>query len=85
MNWSIGLYSIFDFCVLSCEVGFSKQEPGLYEAFIKKSKLKPEECVVIDDREQPLQLAKSLGFKTILFENNGKLKEDLEKFGVKTN
>ena len=82
MNRSIGLYSIFDICILSCEVGFSKSEPGLYKAFLDKSGLKPEECVVIDDREPPLELAKSLGFKTVLFENNGKLKEDLEKIGV---
>ena len=82
MNKSIGLYSNFDVCIISCEVGFSKSESGLYKVFLEKSGLKAEECVVIDDREPPLELAKSIGFKTILFKNNKKLKEDLEKLGV---
>ncbi len=83
MNYNTGLYSIFDICILSCEVGFSKSESELYKTFLEKSGLKPEECVVIDDREPPLEIAKSIGFKTILFENNEKLKEDLEKFEIK--
>ena len=84
MNRGIELYSIFDVCALSCEVGFSKSDTGLYKAFLEKSGLKPEECVAIDDRKEPLELAKSLGFKTILFDNNTQLKKDLKKLGVKT-
>lgn len=85
MNKSIGLYSNFDVCILSCEVGFSKSEPGLYKAFLEKSGLKPEECAVIDDRGGPLEIAKGLGFKTILFENNQKLIKDLLSIDVKIN
>ncbi len=82
LSWRSGFYKIFDVCILSCEVGFSKSEPGLYKTFLKKSGLKADECVIIDDRENPLKIAKSLGFKTILFKSNEQLKEELKKTGV---
>ncbi len=83
-NEKAGLYKPFDPCILSCDVGFVKPDEEIYELALEKTGLKPEDCVVIDDRKGCLTVADLLGFKTILFENNEKLKEELEKAEVKS-
>ena len=46
-------------------------------------KLKPEECIFIDDLKETLKPARKLGMKTILFRNNKQLVRDLRKFNIK--
>jgi putative hydrolase of the HAD superfamily len=81
-----GLLKNFDDFVLSFNVGFSKEDVEFYKILIKrlkKLKLKPEECVFIDDHQEFLDTAKSFGIKTLLFRNPSKLKTDLRKIGIK--
>lgn len=58
---------------------WKKTHPKIYLEFLKRLKLSAEEYVFIDDN---LLSAKELGFKTILFENSTKLKEELKKLGI---
>jgi len=81
-NEKFGLYKLFDPCILSCDVGFVKPDEEIYRLALEKVGLKPEKCVVIDDRQNCLVVAEILGFKTIKFENNNKFKKDLESLGV---
>ena len=81
-NEKAGLYKLFDPCILSCEVGFIKPDEEIYEFALEKADAKPEESIAIDDRLSCLAVAEILGFKTILFENNMKLKKDLLQFGI---
>ena len=78
-----GVFELFDPCVLSCEVGIAKPQKEIFELTLKKLKLKPEECVFIDNREKHLVVATELGFKTILFKNNQQLVKDLKVLGIK--
>jgi HAD superfamily hydrolase (TIGR01509 family) len=85
-NKKYGLLKDFDDFVLSFKVGFTKREIDFYKILLKrlgKMKCKPEECILIEDGEFVLDIAKSFGMKTILFKNPKKLKLDLKKFGVK--
>ena len=69
----------FDEVVVSCDVKVRKPDPKIYKLILKKLKLKAQSCVFIDNRKWNLIPAKKLGMKTILFENNKKTLEELEK------
>ncbi len=64
-----GLLNEFDDFVFSFEHGMNKKSPKFYKILLKIIKAKPEECVIIDDREKFLKMAKNLGMKTILFKD----------------
>jgi len=76
-------YKGFDFVMLSCSLGTRKPELKIYRLALKKLKVKPKECIFIDDIKEFLKPAKKLGIKTILFENPQKLKSDLRKMGIR--
>ncbi len=78
----------FDDFVFSFEVGATKKDPIFYEALIEKlSKLniKPEEAILVDDKEKALEMAKSFHINTILFKDTEQLNWDLNRFGIKIN
>lgn len=61
-----GGYSIFDFTILSCEVGARKPEREVYTAAMKKLPgIQPEEVLFLDDREHCIVGAKEFGLQTI--------------------
>ena len=83
LNKGIGLYDIFDDYVLSSDAGYIKPQKKVYEILLGRLKLKPEECVFIDNIYIFLLPAKKMGMKTIYFKNFNQLAEELKKFGVK--
>lgn len=73
--------------VYSFEVGFSKPDPRIYEAAIKKFNLTPQDTLFIDDLEKNIDAASRLGFQTLHYRmNNGKpeisLQEELTRIGI---
>jgi HAD superfamily hydrolase (TIGR01509 family) len=77
-----GIYNKFDDFVMSYQYGYNKPEKGFYKALIKRIKCKPEECVLIDDRKESIDIAKSFGMNGLLFKNSEKLIKDLKSYGV---
>jgi len=80
--------SLFDeeFRLTSCKIGFRKPNKKSYEFLLEKLKLKKiksNETIFVDDKEENLIPAKELGFNTILFKNAEQLKSDLIKLGIK--
>ncbi|MBU2577891.1 HAD family phosphatase [Patescibacteria group bacterium] len=75
------IYSLFDknLVVLSYKYGVRKPERKVYEIFLKKARVAPENCLFIDDSLDNVRAAKKLGIKAILYENPKKLKTDLIK------
>lgn len=69
----------FDVHVFSYEAGFMKPDPKIFEVLIEKSKMKPEEIIYSDDKEEKLQWAKSLWIKTFVFYNFDEFVQDLQK------
>jgi glucose-1-phosphatase len=82
-NRSLGLYDLFDICILSCEVGMRKPDKEIFELYMKKTGLKPKEIVFIDDEKKLLVNVKKLGITPIHFQGVEKLKNELNKLGVK--
>jgi len=69
-------YKDFDVVILSCEVNLQKPNPEIYLLTIKQLRVKPEECVFIDDKDEHLRPAKELGIKIILAKNPKQVIDD---------
>ncbi len=74
-----GVYSDFDDFVLSFETGFHKNEREAYEILLERAGCRPDECVIIDNKQSVLDIAKRFCIKTILFRNPEHLKAELKK------
>jgi putative hydrolase of the HAD superfamily len=76
------IISIFDELILSYKVGVMKPEPAIFEYAIKQSGGDKTKVIYIDDREDLIREATSMGIESIRYESSGKLKEDLAARGV---
>lgn len=63
---------------ISGEVHMLKPNPDIYEYFLERYSLKPEECVFIDDCVENIVGAALVGIKGIVFEDAGQLSAELE-------
>lgn len=78
----MGLYDLFDYKILSFEVGAKKPEVTFFEKALDLLRVNPNEAVFIDDQEQNVRVAKEMGMQAILFTEYKKLVNDLGVFGV---
>ena len=74
--------NLFDFVMMSCDVGVKKPKPEIYELFLRKTGVRPKKIVFIDDKKRNIIPARKLGMNTILFVNNGQTIGELSKLGV---
>jgi len=72
----------FKIFVRSCEVGFRKPNPKIYQLTLKKLNLPSETCVFIDDKLVNIEVAKELGLREIHFQTPERLRKDLVKLGL---
>jgi putative hydrolase of the HAD superfamily len=79
-----GLRDIFTTFFSSCWVGLLKPARRIYEVALAMSQADPSSSVFIDDREQNLEPARSLGMQTIRFTDARQLRQDLAGLGVLT-
>ena len=77
-----GLRGMFVAFFSSCWVGTLKPAHRIYEVSLAMAQADPEASVFIDDRQQNLEPARSLGMKTIGFTNAAQLRQDLASLGV---
>jgi epoxide hydrolase-like predicted phosphatase len=73
-----GAYDLFSEVVLSCEVGYAKPDPEVYEIALARTATKPEACLFIDDQQKMLEPAINLGFKTIRAETTAQTIADIK-------
>lgn len=72
-------YDAFFPVFLSYELNMAKPDKKIYEHVAEKMKLKPEECVFVDDKDENVMAAEECGMSAILFENAEQLQEELER------
>ena len=72
----------FDELVLSYEEGIAKPNPEIFLMTAKRLGVRPEECVFIDDSEDNILAAKSIGMKVILYRGEEDFRRKLSRFGV---
>lgn len=75
-----GGYDLFDFAILSCEVGCAKPDPAIYELAMQRlpAGIAASEIVFIDDQERCLEPARKLGMCTVQSENTAQVIRDVE-------
>lgn len=66
----------------SCETGLAKPDPRFFGCMLRETGMKPGECVFVDDREENVRAARSLGMKAVLFSDSGQLERELRELGV---
>jgi len=79
------VYRLFPFRIVSNQVKIKKPDKEIYELLVSKLKkrgIKSEEILFIDDNEENLVPARSLGINTILFKDNKLLTQELNNLGV---
>jgi putative hydrolase of the HAD superfamily len=68
-------FKLFDGGVFSCDVHMVKPDPAIYRYLLDKYKLKPEDCVFIDDTKENVLAAEKEGIKGVLFTDAAVLEE----------
>ena len=68
--------------IWSCEEGFKKPDPRIYEIVLKRLNLPPEACVFVDDKKVNVAAAEKLGIHGIIFQISDQLREELIKLGL---
>ena len=70
----------FDTITTSFGAGAMKPNPIIFEDALKKSQLKPEECLYTDDIADYVEVAKNMGIKAVQFTTTEKFRIDLEDY-----
>lgn len=73
------IYQLFSPVVLSFEVGMNKPNRNIYNLTARRIGLKANECLFIDDKEENVKVARSVGMHGIVFRNVTQLKTELKK------
>lgn len=68
----------FDAAMVSGDSGFFKPEAAFYRMMADQLGVEPEECVMVDDREEYCRGAEFVGMKSILYQNLNQFKTDLD-------
>jgi putative hydrolase of the HAD superfamily len=74
----------FDAFFSSCYLGLRKPDRKIYQVALDVLQRDPEETVFIDDREENVAAAVSLGIHGIRYEGSARLVEELARLGVRT-
>ena len=76
---AFGIAEIFEAFVSSCWLGVRKPMRRFYNRALGIAHAEPASSLFIDDRQQNLTPARSLGMNTILFQSAKQLRSDLER------
>lgn len=74
---------IFSKLYASYHLKMAKPHPEIYRYVLKDLKVKPGECLFIDDLQRNTEIAKQLGMNVIHFKSYSQLKKDLNKLKIK--
>lgn len=72
-----GVYDKFYCHVVSEDIHLMKPSKEFYEVLIEKLKEKPEDVLLVDDKKENIEGAKSIGLKTLLYDGQKLLSESI--------
>ncbi|WP_407570462.1 HAD family hydrolase [Deinococcus altitudinis] len=67
----------------SCYLGLAKPNPAIYRLALDLAGVQPGQAVMIDDRLQNVEAARSVGMQAIQFKDAAQLQAELEELGVR--
>ena len=62
-----GIPEFYDEIISAGETGYAKPNPKIFEEALKRLNAKAEECIFVDDTEENIEAARTLGMKVILY------------------
>lgn len=77
-----GDMNLFKELILSFQVGLMKPDKEMFLAAAERLKVKPEQCVFIDDVQEYVEAARKAGMRGIRFTSAAQLETDLKGLGV---
>ena len=83
VHFKRGDYRFFKPVTLSYREKCRKPGKKIFLLTVKKMKLKPAECVFIDDKMEHVKGARKAGLKALHFKNAKRLRADLKRLGLK--
>ena len=79
LHWpSFTFYSIVDGYIVSAVEKLKKPDEAIYQLLCRRYRLKPEECLFIDDKQVNVEAASHVGMQSILFRDYSTLKRKLD-------
>ncbi|MCE2982857.1 MAG: HAD family phosphatase [Parachlamydia sp.] len=78
----LGYYDLFSPVLLSNEIGVAKPHPQAYKILLNRLQLPPEALFFVDDHEENVAAAKSLGIDSVYFQNPKQFVDELAKRGI---
>ncbi|CAM4181867.1 HAD family hydrolase [Deinococcus marmoris] len=79
---SFGLHDFLLGFFSSCYLGVMKPNPAIYRLALQLANVKAEEAVMIDDRSQNAEAARSVGMSAVQYRDAAQLREELAALGV---
>src|SRR5258707_10310434 len=80
--YQVLLFSAVATILLSGDVKLIKPDPRIFQALLERIGRSASECLFIDDSEENISTARSLGFETIRFESPEQLRRELQHRGL---
>lgn len=75
-------YDVFERVYASHLMHISKPDPGFYRRILEAEGVDPTDAVFVDDREENVSAARSLGIDSFLFTDAARLEADLRQAGI---
>jgi glucose-1-phosphatase len=69
------LFSLFDNCYFSHQIGFVKPEPDCFNYVLNKMNYKPEESLFVDDSQLNITAAATIGLNTFIINGRKKMSD----------
>lgn len=73
---------VFDFRIVSHEVGALKPHPDIFSIALRAGGAKPKEAFYTDDREDLIQAARTMGIRAFQFTGHENLQKQLAKYEI---
>ncbi|THF88121.1 HAD family phosphatase [Deinococcus sp. KSM4-11] len=77
-----GLHDVLLGFFTSCYLGVMKPNPAIYRLGLSLANVRPDEAVMIDDRAQNVEAARSVGMQAVQYVSAAQLQEELAALGV---
>ena len=74
------LHEVFDGFFSSCNMGYRKPDPRIFQKALDISQVEPSDCIYFDDRPMLINVAKKLGIKAIHHQHFETTKNILKNF-----
>lgn len=68
----LGISRYVPWSFVSCHLGLRKPEPAIFERVLGELSLRPEQCLLVDDRARNCDAARALGLGAIQFRGNAR-------------